>query len=278
MPVKQTCKYCEMLFETYPAEIKKGGGKFCGQDHYHKWISENKIRSGKNSNLWKDAKVEVFCNYCGISKLRYKSQIKWRGSRFCSRDCKAMWYSEHKSGKNSWHWIDKVNCNCLVCGKEFEEDQSNIKRGYGKYCSHKCKGVAHTGENNPMFGKIITEYTRKKQSDAHKGKQKGERNPNWNGGITPLYHVIRSSPQMDEWRKQVFKKDNYKDRFTGETGRIVAHHNISFISIIKKYNINSLEDAINCGALWDINNGTTLLESNHQKHHSSNPKSKCGAR
>jgi hypothetical protein len=148
MPVTCTCKQCGGSFETYPAEIKKGGGKFCCPDHYHKWISENKVKSGKNSNLWKGAKVDRTCKQCGSTYKVYNSQIKWRGSNFCSRKCRSEWISEQKSGKKSWNWVDKVKRICPVCGKEFEENPSNIKRGNGKYCSNKCYGVTNRGSNN----------------------------------------------------------------------------------------------------------------------------------
>ena len=29
--VKRTCEYCGNEFETYPCEIRKGGGKFCSR-------------------------------------------------------------------------------------------------------------------------------------------------------------------------------------------------------------------------------------------------------
>jgi hypothetical protein len=267
MTLKVPCNYCAKPVDVYPSELERNKHIFCCPEHYHKWISENKIKSGINSNLWKNAQVEVKCEQCGTIKLRYQSQIKWRGSRFCDRKCKAQWYSEHKSGKNSWHWKEKIKCKCLVCGKEFEDHQCNVERGNSKYCSHKCKGLAHTGENNPMFGKIISDETRLKQSTSHLGKNRGADNPNWNGGVSPLYHLIRSNPKMDDWRKKVFKRDRYKDIFTGETGDIIAHHLIPFMVILEKYNIKSIDDALVCEALWDIRNGITLSRKNHQKYH-----------
>jgi len=145
------CRYCGDEMESYPSEIKRNKNTFCSQDHYHKWISENKIRSGQNSIFWKNAKVEVVCKQCGTITLRYKSQIKWRGSSFCSRACRALWHSLNKSGNNSWKWVNKIKCKCLICGKEFERQPNTIKKGYGKYCSHKCKGIAKKGINNPNW-------------------------------------------------------------------------------------------------------------------------------
>lgn len=137
--------------EAYPSEIKRNKNTFCSQDHYHKWISANKIRSGPNSNLWRNAKVDSICKQCGKINKVYPSQINWRGTSFCDKKCQAKWHSENKSGKNSWNWIEKIKCKCLICGKIFERQPSTIKRGYGKYCSHKCKGLAKKGCNNPNW-------------------------------------------------------------------------------------------------------------------------------
>jgi hypothetical protein len=148
MPVKCLCKLCNKEFEAYPSEIKKGGGKFCCSKHYHQWISENKTKSGKNSNLWKNAKVPVTCKNCGTVKLVYKSQIKWRGSSFCSRKCRSEWIAKNKSGKDSWNWKNKIKRTCKTCGTKFEIDPSTAKRLRGKYCSQECYGISISGINN----------------------------------------------------------------------------------------------------------------------------------
>jgi len=50
----------------------------------------------------------------------------------------------------------KVKCICLTCGKEFYTYQRLINKGWGRYCSKKCRGVAERGENAPSWkgGKI----------------------------------------------------------------------------------------------------------------------------
>ena len=83
-------------------------------------------------------------------------------------------------------------------------------------------------------------------------KVKGERNGNWRGGITPINLKIRTSKEYIEWRKSVFKKDNYTCQFCGQKGdKIVADH-IKPFALFPEYRL-------------DINNGRTLCEICHRK-------------
>lgn len=42
--------------------------------------------------------------------------------------------------------------SCSICKKEFKVKQSVLSKGYGKYCSSKCKGKAYQGNGNPKWG------------------------------------------------------------------------------------------------------------------------------
>lgn len=50
------------------------------------------------------------------------------------------------------------------------------------------------------------------------GKNTGEDNPSWKGGITPINALIRSSYEMNEWRRQIFKRDDYTCQLCFERG------------------------------------------------------------
>ena len=116
-------------------------------------------------------------------------------------------------------------------------------------------------------GRHPSEATRKKMSE----QRKGENNSNYKDGKTPLYSKIRSCGRMKEWIQAVFKRDNYKDWFSGCTGTrknpIEAHHIISFTYLLRKYKIKSVEEAELCEELWDVNNGVTILQKSHKAHH-----------
>lgn len=100
--------------------------------------------------------------------------------------------------------------------------------------------------------------------------QRGENNPNWNGGVSPLYKRIRECAKYYAWRDTVYKRDNYTDVITGETGNgnLNAHHVVPFAFLIERYNITTFEQALECAALWDVNNGVTMIDKNHVAYHS----------
>lgn len=96
----------------------------------------------------------------------------------------------------------------------------------------------------------------------------GEDHPRWvDPKKNPLRQAIRQLFQYREWRSNVFKKDNYTCLFCKKdkevSGKLEAdHYPKSFASIIA--NINSVDEAINCKELWDINNGRTLCKECHK--------------
>lgn len=55
---------------------------------------------------------------------------------------------------------------------------------------------------------------------------------------------------------------NYRDSYGDNLN---VDHIISFIEILKVWKIKTLEDALNCPDLWDINNGRTLCLDCHRK-------------
>jgi hypothetical protein len=69
-------------------------------------------------------------------------------------------------------------------------------------------------------------------------------------------------------------ENNYCDVFTGVkgSGNLHAHHIVSFAFLMQQYNIQSLDDALACDALWDVANGVTMIDSNHMAYHSLNKK------
>lgn len=40
-----------------------------------------------------------------------------------------------------WRGGHKTKRNCLYCGNEFEAYNRDIKRGFGKFCSHQCRAI-----------------------------------------------------------------------------------------------------------------------------------------
>ena len=84
------------------------------------------------------------------------------------------------------------------------------------------------------------------------GKICAEQNPNWRGGITKENAHIRQSPEMKEWRLQVFDRDCYTCQEGGVRGTYLnVHHILTFA----KYPVFR----------FTIANGITLCENCHNK-------------
>ena len=100
---------------------------------------------------------------------------------------------------------------------------------------------------------------------------KGENNPNWKGGKTKLSSKIRSSAEYSFWRMSVFKRDFFTCQHCGAKNKkgekyiFDADHIYPFSKILDDFNITSIEEAISCEKLWDIDNGRTLCRDCHKK-------------
>jgi hypothetical protein len=116
-----------------------------------------------------------------------------------------------------------------------------------------------------LTASLGSEETRAKMSVA----QRGENNPQWRGGVTPLYKNIRECAKYYEWRDAVYKRDDYCDVITGErgNGNLNAHHITPFAEIIEKHHITTFDEAMACDELWDVSNGITMMEVNHILYH-----------
>jgi len=176
---------------------------------------------------------------------------------------------------------------CKICGKDFIP-KSNSK---GIYCSLKCsysdkERMKNLGERhrinvgNAKRGKKFTEQQkigmRKPKSEQHKinlrlaknGSWTGNKNPRWKGGVSVLRCLIRGCFEYRLWRSDVFKRDNYTCQHCGNNkghNLNADHYPNSFADILSKNKIKSIEDALSCVEIWDINNGRTLCIDCHKK-------------
>ena len=134
-----------------------------------------------------------------------------------------------------------------------------------------------SGSNNPNFGKKASKETLEKQSLARLrrkeltgyvnqpeqmekmrlrrielGVMKGEKNGMWKGGITPINLIIRTSSKYKEWRKEVFKRDNYTCVECSYTGRNLNADHIKPFAYFPELR-------------FELSNGRTLCVDCHKK-------------
>jgi len=177
--------------------------------------------------------------------------------------------------------------------EETRKKISEAKKGeknplYGKHHSEITKfkmSEAQKGIKNHMYGKHLSEEHKKKMSKTFKENisperkkqmsevERGEKNHAWKGGITSFAKLIRRSFQCRQWVSDVYTRDDFTCQECGQIGgKLNVHHYKSFSSILKKYKIITLEEALECVELFNINNGITLCKECHRKLHKLNRK------
>lgn len=236
--VSRTCAYCGKAFQTYPSEVKRGGGKYC---------------SVSCSDRGHVKAKECICHQCGKSFTQTPCRLKLGYGKFCSHKCQG------ESSKT------KILIECARCGKHIEKRPCVINAGYGKFCSHECadenrKENAHIGKICKHCGKVFLSL----KSNTRRGNDLfcsarcrfaanvGENNPAWKGGITPKNIKIRMSVPYNEWKRAVFARDNWTCQTCGKHGGYLEAHHIEPFSTHPDLR-------------FDISNGQTLCLKCHQK-------------
>ncbi len=175
----------------------------------------------------------------------------------------------------------KVPVFCKMCNKESLEYPSNAKRK--KFCSHSCRnkfcltGIKMTEESRlkmslsrkgsvPWNKGIKTGITSEKikmlasfrwmgdKNPRRINPPKKEKHPNWINDRTLLKKDDRRNDSLyKEWRKNIYKRDNYKCRIADSNcgGRLEAHHILSWKDFPE--------------LRYEINNGITLCHAHHPK-------------
>ena len=114
------------------------------------------------------------------------------------------------------------------------------------------KGIS--GNNKTKFKKEHKINNGKKHREKQNNQKaisiKGEKNPNWKGGITPINLRIRNSKEYKLWRLAVLERDNFTCVWCGNKG-IIADH-------IKPF-------ALFPELRFAIDNGRTLCRDCHKK-------------
>ena len=181
------------------------------------------------------------------------------------------WNKDNSTQLNTGRTHFKKGCVSLMKGKHHTEEAKEKNRkahlGFNHTVKAKIKiGLASEG-NKHNLGRKHSLETRKKWSEIHKG----ENAYNWKGGITSLHHQIRNCFEYRQWRSDVFTRDDFTCQYCNQTGgNLIAHHIVEFADIIERHEILTLEEALECSELWNINNGITFCKECHTEFHEIN--------
>lgn len=144
------------------------------------------------------------------------------------------------------------------------------KTGLAPWLGKKRPDIAEKMKGHALYPGSERGFFKKGFPPHNKGKKwaamSREKHWNWKGGLTPLALQVRHSFEYRQWRSDVFRRDDFTCQACGVRGVFLeADHIKRYADIMHEYAIYSLEEALQCAELWDINNGRTLCRDCHLK-------------
>jgi 5-methylcytosine-specific restriction endonuclease McrA len=228
--------------------------------------------SGNKTNHPLDIANYIKCPICNRLfhlKSRGKGFSRKLNFNTCSRKCNHIYHQKYHPWKGRLStgitYKEKIceNCNILFRFETKGEKHDDRKR----FCSRKClykflakqKGdrcIKWEGGKPKCIdcGKITSSYSCKRCNECHRKEMVGKNHPSWQGGITPEKLKIRNSNQSLEWRKNVFRRDNYTCQNCGQRGGDLEADHIKEFSKYPELR-------------FALDNGRTLCVSCHKKRH-----------
>lgn len=193
--------------------------------------------------------IECECDKCKTKKYIMKSDIFRRGNDYtlCQKCTVSNTGKKNLGSKRT----DEFKKNRSIVFKE--QYRLGIRKSHGKI-------------NSGSFKKGVVPINKGKTHLDYPNIRHGENSTNWKGGVTSIGAAIRTCNLMLIFKKFVLERDNYKCVKCGiNKNDLEIHHIIPISVIIKKYNIQNVEDSRSCDLLWDTTNGITVCKDCHMK-------------
>ena len=152
---------------------------------------------------------------------------------------------QHKKGHKRPDSVERMKGNQFAKGNK--PNQTAFKKGIIPW-NKNTKGIMKAWNKGKEGWTKGTKAGFQKDNDYGKG----DKNWNWQGGITPINQKIRNSIKFKQWRSDVFTRDNFTCQTCKKTGGIElnAHHIKSF----SKYP----------ELRFELSNGITLCKECHK--------------
>ena len=178
-------------------------------------------------------------------------------------------------GKNNPAYIDGRTLKqyyCLVCGRKI--NKNTWLRGTKKCI--KCVKVKKKYYCKECNIRVTSNCIKYGTGLCQRCGNLGKRNPSFIDGRSPLTQAIRNATEYHNWRKSVFKRDNYTCQSCGQVGgKLEAHHKNRFSVLLKSFlkqydQFSPIEDretlvrlAMKWKPFWDTDNGQMLCIDCH---------------
>ncbi len=157
---------------------------------------------------------------------------------------------------------------CETCGKENQKSPCHVKRVKHHFCGKEChdKFQSQKVEKicvvceariliSPTYEKRFSTCSKKCQR-ANRAKEK---NANWNGGVSGKRKAEMSILEYKEWRKAVFRRDNWTCVWCKYKGKEINADHIKPWAFFPELR-------------YDVNNGRTLCVKCHKTTYKDNLK------
>ena len=164
----------------------------------------------------------------------------------------------NKPKKKYVHKRKYVNVTCSDCKIEYSKREDSLKKWKGRCLPCGLKSLKHTDEERKRMSEraraqVIRQGGIPNAKHFTSERVSGDKNTNWRGGITPKIILIRTSQRMMNWRKEVFKRDNYACVICKTRGCVLNADHIKPFAIYEELR-------------FELSNGRTLCNDCHKEH------------
>lgn len=138
--------------------------------------------------------------------------------------------------------------SCKQIATELDVSQTTISAWLIKH------NIQARPTSETLAGRVFSEETKRKMSEARKGRFTGSENNNWHGGVKQFpSNKNHNLQEYKEWRKQVLTKDNFHCVICGVEEKLHAHHIIPM--------------DVSFDLAFNVSNGITLCKTCHNLAH-----------
>lgn len=218
---------------------------YCGEEYTEKWCKY--LRKRNQSPVKKDN-----CSKC--------SHKKRQETFFLNHGVKSIWETEGFRDKIKKIMIEKYGSENPFGSEIIKEKIKNTNlEKYGVTRATKLPEVIEKSRQTCMEKYGVSNYS---QTEEFRKGFSGENSPVWKGDNTIHGREERFDPQYYQWRKEIFKRDNYTCQCCGAKNKKGNHKSIQ----LHAHHIKNWSD--NPDDRFDINNGITLCSECHYSFHS----------